>query len=75
MVQLLDKIPLPAVVFLCLTLGLAPFFPPHLYEKLVMLFKGRLVRPVDWFDLFFHAAPWILLVLKLVYAKGSPLPD
>jgi len=22
------------------------------------------VRPIDWFDLFLHASPWVLLILK-----------
>ena len=64
----LDQIPWAVVILLCLTLGLAPFAPPHLLEKLQMLFEGRLVKPVDWFDMFFHAAPWVLLVLKIVRA-------
>jgi hypothetical protein len=51
-------------IFLCLTLGLAPYNPPHLWEKLVMLKNGTLKRPVDWFDLFMHATPWGLLFLK-----------
>jgi len=24
------------------------------------------VRPIDWFDLIMHAAPWILLLIKIV---------
>lgn len=67
MEALLEKLPLSAVVFLCLTLGLAPFAPPHLVEKLVMLFRGKLVRPIDWFDLVLHASPWVLLLLKLLF--------
>jgi hypothetical protein len=68
----LDNLPLSAVIFLCLTLGLAPFFPPHLYEKLRMLFRGELVRAIDWFDLFLHASPWVLLVIKLTAgARGK----
>ncbi len=63
----LDQIPWTVVLILCLTVGLAPFAPPHLWEKLQMLLEGRLVRPVDWFDLMFHAAPWLLLVLKAVH--------
>ncbi len=51
---------------LCVTLGLAPFTPPHIVEKLLMLLKGQLVRPIDWFDLFFHMIPWVLLVLKAI---------
>ncbi len=62
----LDQIPWAILIVLCLTLGLAPFAPPHLWEKLQMLFEGRLVRPIDWFDMLFHAAPWVLLLLKIV---------
>ena len=66
MEQLISKISWTVVVMLCLTLGLAPFNPPHIVEKLQMLLKGHLVRPIDWFDLFFHMIPWILLVLKAI---------
>jgi len=58
-------------VFLCLTLGLAPYNPPHIWEKLLMLLRGNLRRPVDWFDLFLHAAPWVLLLLKWVTTWGQ----
>ncbi len=60
----IDRIPWGLVIVLCLTLGLAPFFPPHIWQKLVMLKNGTLSRPIDWFDLFYHAVPWALLVLK-----------
>ena len=52
------------VIIACLTLGLAPFTPPHIVEKLQMLAKGKLVKPIDWFDMFFHGIPWILLLIK-----------
>ncbi len=29
-----------------------------------MLTRGELSRPIDWFDLFFHGVPWLLLVIK-----------
>lgn len=58
------------VIILCLSLGLAPFFPPHILEKLTMLAKGQLKRPIDWFDLFFHGAPWLLLILKAIFGKN-----
>ena len=60
----LDELPWSILILACLTLGLAPFAPPHIWEKLQMLAQGRLVRPIDWFDLVFHAAPWILLLAK-----------
>jgi hypothetical protein len=62
----LDKIPLAVLVIAALTLGLAPFVPePHLWEKLKMLAAGTLTRPLDVFDLLWHAAPWLLLAAKL----------
>ena len=60
------KLPWVLVVIACLTLGLAPFSPPHLWEKLHLLSKGQLVRPIDWFDLALHGTPWAILVLKAV---------
>ena len=64
----LDQIPLHYVILACLTLGLAPFFPePHIWEKLKMLAAGALVKPVDMFDLALHAAPFVVLALKLVH--------
>ncbi len=64
--EILDKLPWSILIFLCLTLGLAPFFPPHLFEKIKMLLEGQLVRPIDWFDLVMHATPWVFLDLKLL---------
>ncbi len=62
--EFISKMPWGLLILACLTLGLAPFAPPHIWEKLQMLSKGRLVRPIDWFDLVLHGAPWALLVLK-----------
>jgi len=70
--QWLDNISWGFIVIACLTLGLAPYAPPHIMEKLHMLARGELKRPIDWFDLVFHAVPWVLLVLKCVAAiKGK----
>ena len=60
----LDNLPWLLLIVACLTVGLAPFTPPHIWEKLQMLAQGRLVRPIDWFDLVFHAIPWLLLLAK-----------
>ena len=60
----LDRIPWGIVLVLCIVPGLTPFTPPHVWEKLVMLSGGELVRPLDWFDLVMHGAPWVLLALK-----------
>ena len=71
--RLLSALPLPLLVLLCLTLGLAPFVPePHIWEKLKMLAAGELSRPVDILDLLMHGAPFLLLALKL--ALGRPFP-
>lgn len=68
----LDQLSLPLIVLACLTLGLAPFFPePHIWEKLKMLVAGNLTKPMDILDMVMHAAPFVVLVLKLVrMAKG-----
>ncbi len=63
----LDKIPLMYLVVGALVLGLAPFFPePHLVEKTRMLINGTLVKPLDMFDLLWHAWLPIVLVIKLI---------
>jgi hypothetical protein len=62
----LDRTPLALVAGVAALMALAPFQPePHLVEKLRMLAAGALVRPLDVFDLFIHAAPLALLGLKL----------
>lgn len=68
----LTRLPLPLILLVCLTYGLAPFAPPHVWEKLTMLFRGELTRPIDWFDLLAHGAPWILLGLKLTLGRQRP---
>ncbi|MFC1668773.1 RND transporter [Spirochaetota bacterium] len=68
-IEFIRKMDWSLVIILCLTLGLAPFNPPHIWEKINMLLKGTLSRPIDWFDLFFHGIPWILLILKIITIK------
>ena len=63
----IEKLDFGTLIVICLTLGLAPFAPPHIYEKLRMLFGGELKKAIDWFDLFMHGAPWILLIIKSVH--------
>lgn len=65
----LDSIPWWAAIAAALTLGLAPFSPePHIVEKLRMLTQGTLTRPLDIFDMLFHATPWLVLLAKIVRA-------
>ena len=62
-----DRISLLLLIFLCLSLGLAPFSPePHVLEKLRMLATGELNRLIDIFDLLLHGTPWLLLSIKLI---------
>lgn len=66
----LEKIPLGPLVLAAIFMGLAPFQPqPHLWEKLNMLAAGELTRPLDIFDLFWHSALPILVVLKIVQSR------
>jgi len=70
--QFIDNIPMAILIILCILLGLAPFVPePHIVEKLRMLSQGNLKKPIDIFDLFYHAAPFVLLATKLIRLKGG----
>jgi hypothetical protein len=63
----LDRLPLAPLAVVAVLMALAPFFPePHLWEKLKMLSRGDLTRPLDIFDLVMHATPLVLLALKLL---------
>lgn len=54
------------IIPLALFLGLAPFFPqPHIVEKIRMLVNGTLKRPIDIFDLVWHAWPFLLLAYRV----------
>ena len=58
------------VILLCLTLGLAPFFPePHIVGKVRWLAGGAVgMSPMDYFDVLLHGFPFILL-LRLIIVK------
>lgn len=61
------------VIMACLLMGLAPFFPePHLFGKLRWVAGGaKGMQAMDWFDLFWHGWPWLLL-LRLVVVTFIP---
>ena len=66
MMRWLDSIPLLLLIALAVWMGVALITPePHLIEKLRMLGNGTLTRPLDIFDLCLHAAPLMLLALRL----------
>jgi hypothetical protein len=75
----MSRLSWPVIALLCLTIGLAPFKPPHVVEKLGLLLGGELVRAVDWFDFALHGSPWLLLAAKAALAARnfarSPAPD
>ena len=52
------------VLVFCLLLGLAPFFPePHIWGKIRWVAGGAVgMGTMDWLDLLWHGAPWILLI-------------
>jgi hypothetical protein len=59
---------IPTAFILCLTLGLAPFFPePHIWGKLKWIAGGANgMQLLDWLDALMHGAPWILLLVLII---------
>ena len=55
-----------------LTLGLAPFKPPHIVGKLQWITGGdafsgeHAMQFMDWFDVFLHGTPWLLLIISIL---------
>lgn len=62
------------VLLLCLTLGLAPYFPePHLWGKLKWVAGGAVgMAYMDWFDLFLHGTPFLLLLRIIIIKVRTP---
>ena len=58
------------VILLCLTLGLAPYYPePHIVGKIKwVLGGGEEMKLMDVFDLLLHGLPFILLI-RIIYIK------
>jgi len=58
-----------------LTLGLAPCTPePHFFGKIRWVLGGAEgMKPMDWFDLLMHGAPWVWLVFESVKLIKSKL--
>ncbi|WP_405609014.1 hypothetical protein [Polaribacter sp. Asnod1-A03] len=55
-----------------LTLGLAPFNPPHILGKIEWILGGNAfstengMQAQDWFDVLLHGSPWLLLLLSII---------
>jgi hypothetical protein len=56
------------ILVLCLTLGLAPYFPePHIWGKIKWIRGGAVgMGLIDWLDFVMHGIPWLLLARWLV---------
>ena len=68
----LDKITYTNLIIGAVLMGLAPFVPmPHSIEKILLLAKGELTKPIDIFDLLFHLSPLIIIGLKFYYSKNK----
>ncbi len=75
-VQTLQRIPWRFLLPFALLLGLAPFQPePHLLEKLRLLSRGQLVRPLDIFDLLLHGLPLLIVFGKLLAGRVGREPQ
>ena len=54
-----------------LTLGLAPFNPPHIVGKIEWILGGNAfsgahaMQPMDYFDAILNGAPWVFLLMSL----------
>ncbi len=55
-----------------LTLGLAPFNPPHIWGKLQWIAGGgafsgeHAMGAMDWFDVLLHGTPWLFLIAAII---------
>lgn len=61
------------ILVACLTLGLAPFTPePHVWGKIRWVWGGAEgMKAIDWFDLFLHGLPWLLLLRWVVLSLSG----
>lgn len=50
-----------------LSLGLAPFNPPHVIGKIKWVMGGGIgMKPIDYFDLLLHGSPWVILIILVI---------
>lgn len=61
-------------LFASLTLGLAPFYPePHIVGKIRWVIGGANgMATMDWLDLCWHGAPWVILIVLLIRKMMKP---
>ena len=60
------------ILLLCLTLGLAPYYPePHIVGKIKWIVGGaNEMKLMDWFDTFLHGLPFVLMI-RLILLKST----
>ncbi|WP_271855943.1 hypothetical protein [Patiriisocius marinus] len=65
------------IILLCLTLGLAPFFPePHLWGKIKWIVGGAEGMTLkDWFDVVLHGTPFILLIRIVIVNLSAKITE
>ena len=63
-------------LLMSLTLGLAPFNPPHIVGKVKWILGGsafsgeHAMKFMDYFDVVLHGTPWVLLLISsLLFLK------
>jgi len=56
------------LIAVALLMAVVPLGESHLLQKWRMLFSGTLRKPLDWFDLLFHTAPLMLILMKAMLA-------
>ncbi|MBT4837428.1 MAG: hypothetical protein HON94_08785 [Methylococcales bacterium] len=65
MIKIIDSIPFFVLIMLSIFMSLAPLnAESHLLQKILMLFNGNLIKPLDIFDLIMHSTPLALLTIK-----------
>jgi len=70
--KIIDNLPFGPVIFLGTVFAFMPFVPePHLWQKAMMIANGLYMAPIDWFDIFVHGGPALLVIIKLTrHLKG-----
>lgn len=65
---------IPRFLIFSLTLGLAPWSPPHIIGKVQWLIGGAVgMQPMDWFDLVLHGSPLVLLMSTIIWEGKKKL--
>ncbi|WP_038248043.1 hypothetical protein [Ghiorsea bivora] len=70
MKSFIKSLPYPLLFIMAVFMAFAPFqAEPHLVQKFDMFMAGKLSKPLDIFDLFWHLLPMILLVTKFFLSQ------